>query len=107
MSQAAQALWFNAVPLLVLAAACALVTAAMLGRSRAPRRAADLALAAAFAAVAVLAAVEAALVLADRRPLGDHVWVAFAATLVALVPVLAVAWRSLAHGAISAVSVPR
>jgi PAS domain S-box-containing protein len=96
VSEARQALWFDAVPLLVLAAACAfvaLVVARTAGRSRVRPRVPGAILAAVFSAVAVLAAVLGALVVDERRPLGGDVWVSFAATLVALAPVLLLAAR--------------
>ena len=91
MSPERQAVFFNAVPLFVLAAAYLFVAGAVaptLWRERSRIDLADLALALIFPCIAVPAAVYGALVLHDRKPIGAHVWPAFAATLVALVPSL-------------------
>jgi flavin-binding protein dodecin len=84
-----QAVFFNAVPLFVLAAAYLLVGAALvppLWRERARVTVADLALALIFPCVGAPAAIFGVLVLVDREPIGGHVWASFVGTLVALVP---------------------
>ena len=89
MSTEDQAVYFNAVPLLVLAAAY-LVVAALLGPTlwRERRRAgvSDVALALVFPGIGIPAAIFGALVLWDRSPIGGHVWPSFAACVIALIP---------------------
>lgn len=91
MSPATQAIVFNALPLLLLAAVYAAVTGALLPavlRSRARAHPLELALVTVFPAVTFVAAVFGALVVRDRRPLGGHIWLSFSAVIVALVPAL-------------------
>jgi PAS domain S-box-containing protein len=93
-----QSIVFNAVPLLVLAAAYVAVTASIaptLWRERARAQLADLALALVFPALAVVATIWAVMVIHDRRPVGGHVWPLFVGTLVALVPAILalLGWR--------------
>ena len=86
-----QAVYFNAVPLLVLAGAYLLVAAALaptLWRERSRVSTADLALALIFPAIGISAAIFGGLVLYDRSPIGGHVWAPFVATLIAIVPAL-------------------
>jgi PAS domain S-box-containing protein len=86
-----QAVYFNAVPLFILAGAYLMVAAALaptLWRERRRVTVTDLGLAAIFPAVGIAAGIFAAEVLHDKSPLGGHVWAAFVATLVALVPAL-------------------
>jgi two-component system phosphate regulon sensor histidine kinase PhoR len=86
-----EAVYFNAVPLFVLAAAYLLVGLALaptLWRERHRVKASDLALALVFPGIGVPAAVFGAVVLYDKTPIGGHVWPPFAATLVAVVPAL-------------------
>jgi len=86
-----QAVYFNAVPLIILAGAYLMVVAALaptLWRERRRVTTTDLALAGIFPGIAIPAAIFGALVLYDRAPLGGHVWPAFAATLIALIPAL-------------------
>ncbi len=84
-----QAVYFNAVPLLVLAAAYLLV-AAMLGptlwRERSRAGLTDIAVALVFPGIGIPAAIFGIVVLADRSPVGGHVWPPFAACLIGLVP---------------------
>ena len=84
-----QAVYFNAVPLLVLAAAYLLV-AAMLGptlwRERGRAGLTDIAVALVFPGIGIPAAIFGIVVLADRSPVGGHVWPPFAACLIGLVP---------------------
>jgi PAS domain S-box-containing protein len=84
-----QAVYFNAVPLLVLAAAYLLV-ALMLGpplwRERSRAGLAEVALALLFPGIGIPAAVFGIVVLIDRSPVGGHVWPPFAACVVGLIP---------------------
>ncbi|HJQ73953.1 MAG TPA: GAF domain-containing protein [Gaiellaceae bacterium] len=89
MSRETQAIVFNAVPLLVLAAAYLVVTAALvpaLWRERARTRRVELALTVTFPAIAAAAAVWGAVVVRDERALGGHLWISFGGSLVALLP---------------------
>ena len=86
-----QALYFNAVPLFVLAGAYLLVATALapaLWRERSRVSMTDVALALIFPGIGIPAAIIGTLVLYDRSPIGGHVWPPFAATLIALVPAL-------------------
>jgi PAS domain S-box-containing protein len=86
-----QAVYFNAVPLFVLAAAYLVVAGGLaptLWRERRRVTAPDVALSAIFVGVGILAAIFGAVVLHDRSPVGGHVWPPFAATVVALIPAL-------------------
>jgi hypothetical protein len=86
-----QAVYFNAVPLLVLAGAYLLVAAALaptLWRERSRVSTTDLALALMFPAIGISAAIFGGLVLYDRSPIGGHVWAPFVATVIAIVPAL-------------------
>ncbi len=91
MSPQDQAVYFNAVPLFVLAGAYLLVAAALaptLWRERSRVSVTDVALALIFPGIGIPAAIFGAVVLDDRSPVGGHVWPSLAATLVALVPAL-------------------
>jgi PAS domain S-box-containing protein len=86
-----QAVYLNALPLFVLAAAYLAVAAALaptLWRERSRVTTTDVALAAIFPAIGVAAAILGAVVLYDRSPVGGHVWPAFVATVVGLLPAL-------------------
>jgi len=86
-----KAVIFNAVPLLLVAAAYAGVAAAVvpvLSRDRRRAHALDWAVALVYPAVALAAAILAALVIHDRRALGGQLWPSCAAALVALAPAL-------------------
>ncbi|HEX6491816.1 MAG TPA: GAF domain-containing protein [Gaiellaceae bacterium] len=90
MSPESKALFFNAVPLLVLAAGYLAVAGALAPRLWRERpRAAETALALIFPCIGIPLAALGAAVVHDRRPLGGHLWLSFAASLVALIPVLA------------------
>ena len=96
MSQANQALWFNGVPLLLVAAAN-LGASALLGRRLWSERRrvglADLGPFLVFVVVGVVALVYGVVVVADRQPLGGHVWLSFAAAiLIGLPAVVALAY---------------
>ena len=84
-----QAVYFNAVPLLVLAAAYLLV-ALLLGptlwRERSRAGLTDIAVALVFPGIGIPAAVFGIVVLVDREPIGGHVWPPFAACLIGLIP---------------------
>ena len=91
MSPRDQAVYFNAVPLFVLAAAYLLVAGGLaptLWRERRRVSATDAALSATFLGVGVLAAVFGSVVLYERSPVGGEIWLPFAATVVALIPAL-------------------
>ncbi|NUR77429.1 MAG: GAF domain-containing protein, partial [Thermoleophilia bacterium] len=98
MSQATEALLFNGVPLLVLAAAYAVVAGAVLPvhwRERARAHPLDWAVVLVFPAISLAAGIFGALVLAERRPFGGHTWLSLVAILVALLPavLLLARWR--------------
>ena len=91
MSTEAKVVLFNAVPLFAVAAAYFAVTAALapqLWRERAGLTANDLALGLVFPCIGIPAAILGVVVLRDRHALGGHVWIWFAATLIALLPAL-------------------
>ena len=89
MSPENQAIFFNAVPLFVLAGAYFAVTASLLPslwneRSRVDL--ADVALAIVFPCIGIPAAVFGAVVLYEGEAIGGQVWPPFFATLIALIP---------------------
>ena len=89
MSLQDQAVYFNALPLLVLAGAYLLVAAALaptLWRERNRVGVTDVALTLVFLGIGVAAATFGGVVLYEKTPIGGHVWLPFAATLVALLP---------------------
>ncbi len=82
-------MFFNAVPLFVLASAYLAVAAAMaprLWRERSRLHVNDVALALMFPCIGIPLAIFGAVVLHDRKPIGGHLWISFAACLIALVP---------------------
>ena len=90
MSRADQAVWFNAVPLLVLGAlylAVAISIVPHFWRQRHGATVLDWANLLLLPCIGVPAVVFEAKVLNDRTPIGGHVWLSFAAILIALVPV--------------------
>ena len=98
MTDATQAVVLNGVPLVLLAAAYAAVTVAVLPalwRDRSAAHPLDWAVVLVFPAIAFSAGVLGVLAFLDRRPLGGHIWLSFAATLAAFLPVLPilVRWR--------------
>ena len=98
LSSATESVVFNGIPLLVVAAAYAAVTAAVvpaLWRDRARAHPLDWATVTVFPAVGIASAIFGVLVLHDRRPFGGHTWLSLAAALVALAPalVLLARWR--------------
>jgi PAS domain S-box-containing protein len=91
-----QALFLNAVPLLVLAGIYLVAAALLLPlvlRRRGDARPSEWSVAAVFPAVGACALVLGLLVLRDHRPLAGHGWGAFAAILLALAPAVAVVLR--------------
>jgi PAS domain S-box-containing protein len=98
VSQSTQAVLFNAVPLLLLAAAYSAVAGAVLPalwRDRSRAHPLDWAVVLVFPAVAIAAGIFGALVAEERRPFGGDIWFSFAACLVALAPaaLLLARWR--------------
>jgi PAS domain S-box-containing protein len=84
-----QAVYFNAVPLFVLAAAYLLVTAVLgptLWRERGRAGLTDVAVALVFPGIGIPAAIFGVVVLIDRSPVGGHVWPPFIACLIGLIP---------------------
>ena len=96
MSPHDQAVYFNALPLLIVAASY-LFVAALLGRALWRQRervtTADLALASIFPAVGIAAAILGIVVLEDGEPVGGHIWPPFVACVIALIPALAFLFR--------------
>jgi PAS domain S-box-containing protein len=91
MTAGNKAVFFNAVPLFVLAAAYLAVSAALaprLWRERARLRVNDVALALMFPCIGIPLAIFGAVVVHARKPIGGHLWVSFAASVIALVPAL-------------------
>lgn len=108
MTQSAQALWLNGVPLLVAAAAYLGATALLAPSFWAERRRAtpvDWAVVLLFPCLGIVAAAYGAELVAERRTATGGVWLTFAAALVALVPALLVLlrWRDRAAIATSGV----
>ncbi|HZU19664.1 MAG TPA: GAF domain-containing protein [Gaiellaceae bacterium] len=96
MSDATQAVLFNGLPLLLLAAAYAAVTGAVLPvlwRDRATAHPLDWAIVLVFPGIAIAAGIFGVLVIHERRPFGGHTWISFAASLVALAPVVPILLR--------------
>ena len=98
MSQATEAVIFNGLPLLLLAAAYAVVTGAVLPvlwRDRARAHALDWATVLVFPGVATAAGIFGVLVVDERRPFGGHTWLSLAAVVAALIPamLLILRWR--------------
>jgi len=97
VSQEEQAVYFNTVPLFILAGAYLLVAAALaptLWRERNRVSSTDVGLALIFPGIGISAAIFGAVVLYDGSPIGGHVWPLFVATLIALVPALIFLRRS-------------
>ncbi len=98
MSQTTEAVLLNGVPLLLLAAAYAAVTGAILPVLWRERRRAyviDWAVLLVFPGIAVAAGIFGVLVVDEQRPFGGHLWLALAASLAALAPaaLLLARWR--------------
>jgi PAS domain S-box-containing protein len=93
VTEEAQALLLNAIPLLALSALYLAATLAMAPaflRERAEMRQIDLAVALVYPALALAGAILGVVVLVTREPLGGNAWLSFAAILVGLVPALSV-----------------
>jgi PAS domain S-box-containing protein len=91
VSQATEAVLFNGLPLLLLSAAYAAVAGAVLPalwRDRSRAHALDWAIVMVFPGIALACLIFGILVLYDRRPFGGHIWISFAAVVVALLPAL-------------------
>jgi len=91
VSAATQAVLLNGLPLLLLAAAYAGLTGAVLPvlwRERARAHAFDWAVFCLFPGVAIASGSYAALVIAERRAAGGHVWAGLAASIALLAPAL-------------------
>jgi PAS domain S-box-containing protein len=89
VSPATQAVLFNGLPLLLLAALYAVLAVELvpaLWRERSRATAVDWALACLFPGVAFAAALYGMLVVAERHAIGGHVWIGFVATLVLFAP---------------------
>ena len=98
MSEATEAVLFNGLPLLLMAAAYAAVTGAvlpLLWRDRARAHPVDWAIVLVFPGIAVAAGIFGVLVLREERPFGGHVWLSLAGVIAALVPatLLILRWR--------------
>ena len=91
MSTETKVVLFNAVPLFVVAAAYLVVSVALapqLWRQRAGLTANELSLALIFPCIGIPAAILGAVVYRDRAAFGGHLWLTFAASVIALVPAL-------------------
>jgi PAS domain S-box-containing protein len=89
VSDETKILVFNALPLFAIVVAYAGVTAVVLPaiwRERSRATAADITLATIFPSTAIVAALFGAIVLKERTPFAGHLWLSFAALLVALLP---------------------
>ncbi|HEY8646895.1 MAG TPA: GAF domain-containing protein, partial [Gaiellaceae bacterium] len=98
MSQATEAVLLNGLPLLLLAAAYAAVTGAvlpLLWRDRARSHPLDWAIVFVFSGFAMASGIFGVLVLREQHPFGGHIWLSFAAVLLALLPALLILarWR--------------
>jgi hypothetical protein len=89
VSDETKTLVFNVLPLFAIAVAYAGVTAVVLPaiwRERSRATAADITLATVFPSTAIVALLFGAIALKERTPFAGHVWLSFAALLVALLP---------------------
>ena len=98
VSEGTEAVVFNAVPLLVVAAAYAAVAGAVmppLWGERARSESLDWAVALVYPAVSAATGILGAVVLYDRHPVGGQLWASFVAIVVVGIPalVLLVRWR--------------
>jgi PAS domain S-box-containing protein len=96
VSSATQAVLFNGLPLLLLAAVYAVLAAELvpaLWRERSHATAVDCALACLFPGLSIAAALCGVLVVAERHAIGGHVWVGFIATLVLFAPAVVLLTR--------------
>jgi GAF domain-containing protein len=91
VSETTEAIVFNAVPLLLLAAAYFGVAATLIPavwREREEIETLDVAIVAVFPVVGFAAGALGVLILDDERAPGGHIWLVFAATILALLPVV-------------------
>jgi PAS domain S-box-containing protein len=96
VTEATQAVVLNGVPLILLAAAYAAVSVAVLPtlwRDRGAAHPLDWAGVLVFPAIAFTAGVFGVLTVIERRPLGGHTWISLATTLAAFLPVLPILMR--------------
>jgi PAS domain S-box-containing protein len=98
VSEATEAVLFNGLPLLLLAAAYAAVTGAvvpLLWRGRAQAHPLDWAIVLVFPGVALASGIFGVLVVRDRRPFGGHTWLSLFGIVAALAPavLLMLRWR--------------
>ena len=104
MSIETQTLLFNAAPLFAIALAYAAVSAVILPslwRSRSRATTGDITVVTIFPAIAVIAAIYGIIVVDERTPVQDHLWLAFAAMLVGLAPALLFFGRAVRAGLVS------
>ena len=104
MSIETKTLLFNAAPLFAIAVAYAAVSAAILPslwRSRSRATAGDVTVVTIFPAIAAIAGIYGAIVVDQKRPVQDHLWLSFAAMLVALVPAFFFFGRRVRAGLVS------
>ncbi len=104
MSIETKTLVFNAAPLFLIAVAYAAVSVATLPavwRSRSRATAGDVTVLAIFPAVAVIAALYGVIVADRQTPVQDHLWLSFAAMVVALAPALFFFGRLVRAGLVS------
>ena len=91
VSSATESVLFNALPLLMLAGAYVVVTAAvvpLVWRNRANAHPLELAIALVFPLTAFVAGLLGVLVLIEREPLGGHLWLTFAAACAGFAPAI-------------------
>jgi PAS domain S-box-containing protein len=97
-------LLFNAAPLFAIAIAYAAVSVAILPslwRSRGRATAGDVTVMTIFPAIAVIAGIYGVIVLDERKPVQEHLWLSFAAMLVGLAPVAVFFGRLVRAGLVS------
>jgi PAS domain S-box-containing protein len=97
-------LLFNAAPLFAIALAYAAVSVAILPslwRSRNRATTGDVTVVTIFPAIAVIAAIYGVIVVEQRKPVQEHLWLAFAAMLVGLAPAVLFFGRHLRAGLVS------
>ena len=91
MSTGTESVLFNALPLLLLAGVYFAVTLALapaVARERSRSHVREYVIVAVFPAIGAAAAILGLLVIVDREPIGGHVWLSFAAILIAILPAL-------------------
>src|SRR5947209_441282 len=96
VSEATEAVLFNGLPLLLLAAAYAAVTGAvlpLLWRDRARAHPLDWAIVLVFPGIALAAGIFGVLVLREQRPFGGHAWLSLAGIVAALAPAVLLLMR--------------